>query len=97
MAKLAEDFPHGAQLTDAGFGTTSKVQKASDEEILAIEGIGPAGLEKIRAASIEPEEAVTEDAATEDGEAQETELHKCSNPTCGYEIAVSPCPYCGTV
>lgn len=37
-------------LSEAGFDTHAKVQAASDDELLAIKGIGPATLKQIRAA-----------------------------------------------
>ncbi len=106
MAKITDEFPHGQQLIDAGFTTTSKVEKASDEELLAVEGIGPAGLVAIRAASEPPvNDNKTAEVEPAKGEAKEAKKGEetpapaslCSNPTCGREITASPCPYCGTV
>lgn len=48
---LPEGFPQREALTAAGFGALLLVTKASDEELLAIDGIGKATLEKIRAAA----------------------------------------------
>lgn len=48
---LPEGFPQREALTAAGFGALLLVTKASDEELLAIDGIGKATLEKIRAAT----------------------------------------------
>lgn len=55
--KLPEDFPGHAQLVEAGYTTMHKVETASDEDLLAVEGVGPATLEKIRGYS--PEASVS--------------------------------------
>lgn len=47
---LPADFPQREALTAAGFGALLLVAQATDDELLAIEGIGKATLEKIRAA-----------------------------------------------
>lgn len=91
MAKLAEDFPHALALTDAGFGTEAKVRNASDEDLLAIEGIGPAALAKIRAAAGTKEV----EQKTDEPKSDDPEVRTCSNPMCGHKITESPCPYCG--
>lgn len=95
MSKITEEFPGAEYLIAAGYTTKAKVRNASDEDLLAVEHIGPGTLEKIRAAQ---EEAPTADAS-EDVQVEEAVVvaHKCSNPACGYEITESPCPYCGTV
>lgn len=91
MSKITEEFPGAEHLIAAGYTTKAKVRNASDEDLLAVEHIGPGTLEKIRAAQEEVE--VSEDAPTEEA----ATAHKCANPACGYEITASPCPYCGTV
>jgi len=47
---LPADFPQREALTAAGFGALLLVTQATDDELLAIEGIGKATVEKIRAA-----------------------------------------------
>lgn len=96
MSKLNEDFPGHDQLVAGGYTTITKVRNASDEELLAVDGVGPVTVEKIRAALAEPETAA-ETTAAEPTETAAVEAHICNNPLCGYEIAESPCPYCGTV
>lgn len=44
---LPEDFPHRAQLEGAGYVSYEKLRGATEEDLLAIEGIGPAGVKKI--------------------------------------------------
>jgi|ERR1041384_2732760 hypothetical protein len=44
------EFPGAVLLTGAGYKTTEEVQAASDEELLAIKGLGQATLDNIRAA-----------------------------------------------
>lgn len=46
---LPADFPHREALTQAGYGALLLVRMASDDELLAIEGIGKAKLKDIRA------------------------------------------------
>lgn len=89
MSKLSEDFPGHDQLVAGGYTTIAKVRNASDEELLAVDGVGPVTVEKIRAA-LADEPATTEPTSV-------VEAHLCANPVCGYEITGSPCPYCGTV
>lgn len=48
--ELPEDFPAREQLAGEGLTTRSAVSAKSDEELDAIEGIGPATVEKIRSA-----------------------------------------------
>lgn len=84
MAKIGEDFPHSALLIEAGYTTEAKIDNASDEDLLAINHLGPAALAEIRAARQPEEEAV------------ELVYRTCSNRACGHQIAESPCPYCGT-
>lgn len=48
--KIKEDFPASEHLIAAGFNTFGKVRKATDEELLEIEHIGPAALAKVREA-----------------------------------------------
>lgn len=43
-----EEFPAHDKLSAAGYDCVDKIQAASDEEILNIEGIGPDTLSKIR-------------------------------------------------
>lgn len=93
MAKLGEDFPHAALLIDAGYGTEAKVRNASDEDLLAINHIGPSALAEIRAAQA----AEKTDDDKPDEEAAEEVARICANPACGHKITESPCPYCGTV
>lgn len=91
MSKIKEDdFPGAALLIEAGYTTEAKIDNATDDELLAIEHLGPETLKKIREARAVP--PALEEETKEEGEATP---HKCSNPTCGYEITVSPCPYCG--
>lgn len=47
---LPEDFPAAELLAGAGFGTVEAVSGASDEDLRAINGIGPATLGDIREA-----------------------------------------------
>lgn len=94
MAKLGDDFPSAALLIDAGYTTHAKVAKATDEELLAIDGVGQATLEKIREASAQHEAPEVEDKPDE--EAAEEVARICANPACGHKITESPCPYCGT-
>jgi hypothetical protein len=46
--ELPDDFPARDALTKGGFKTLSAVRAASDEELDALDGVGPATLEKIR-------------------------------------------------
>ncbi len=51
-AKAAGGKPDGFDLlVGAGYNTKAKIEAASDEELLAIKGFGPASLKKIRDAS----------------------------------------------
>src|SRR5690349_14675415 len=45
--ELTDDFPAREALVAGGFRTQQQVREASDEELLALEGIGRATLEKI--------------------------------------------------
>lgn len=47
---LAEDFPAREALVGGGFDTPEKVKAASDDDLLALDGVGPATLTKIREA-----------------------------------------------
>lgn len=47
---LPEDFPAREALIGGGFDSLAKVNAASDDELLEIEGVGAATVEKIRAA-----------------------------------------------
>lgn len=49
--EFGDDFPEAEVLREAGYTTTEAVQDASDEELLALEGIGPSKLRQIRAAA----------------------------------------------
>jgi len=96
MSKLDANFPSAEHLINAGYTTLAKVQKASDEDLLAVEHIGPAALEKIRAASQEAPaevEQVADEPAVE--KAAELPTYACPAPLCGHAITSSPCPYCG--
>ena len=44
-------FPHRAELIGAGVARPADLADLSDDEILAYDGVGPAGLKKIRAAA----------------------------------------------
>ena len=94
MAKLQDDFPSAEHLNKAGYTTLAKLQKASDEDLLAVEHIGPAALEKIRAASQEPHSEVPELVEVSSVET-DAAPYECPAPLCGHTITVSPCPYCG--
>jgi hypothetical protein len=48
--ELPEDFPARELLIAAGYDTLDLVKNASDEDLDAIDGIGPATVEKIREA-----------------------------------------------
>lgn len=98
MSKINDDFPGAAHLIAAGLGTTAKIDAATDQELLAVEGIGYATLEKIREARRTPEviEEVPPEVVAEIEQAMAAIVtFQCSNPICGHEIAASPCPYCG--
>jgi len=99
MAKLDSDFPSAEHLINAGFTTLAKVQKASDEDLLAVEHIGPAALEKIRAASQEPPAEASAQTVDEppvaEIAAEQPASYACPAPLCGQTITSSPCPYCG--
>ena len=41
--------PIADRLMDAGFGLAHKIRTASDEELLAVQGVGPGMLKKLRA------------------------------------------------
>lgn len=101
MSKLTDEFPHASLLINAGYTTMLKVQRASDEDLLAIEHIGKAGLEKIRAASGEVLSGEPGESPNQSEPVLTGETAKCAGPTCGHIIAVtvppSPCPYCGTL
>lgn len=87
--KLPEDFPHLSVLNEAGIGTYAQLNKHA-EDYTTIPGIGAPRAAEITAAvaaSDAPEDAEVAEAAVE--------THICSNPYCGHEISVSPCPYCG--
>lgn len=89
--KLPEDFPALDILNNAGYTTRHQVETATDEDILALEGIGQATLEKIRGYEFEP-------ASTEwksDEPAEEVAPFTCSNPKCGHTITARPCAFCG--
>lgn len=47
---LPEGFPHAGLLTEAGFGTLQLVTEATDDDLLAVKGVGKAALRDIRAA-----------------------------------------------
>ena len=47
-AGLPEDYPAASTLEEAGYTSTDEVDAASDEELLAIDGIGEATLKEIR-------------------------------------------------
>lgn len=47
---VPEDFPGREDLAKAGITTLSSVRGASDDELLALDGIGEATVKKIRAA-----------------------------------------------
>ena len=47
---LPEDFPGRDELVAGGFSTLGAVKAASDEDLDAVPGIGPATLKEIRAA-----------------------------------------------
>jgi len=47
--RISEDFPGYDSLTKAGYDSYDKIEALSDKELLAIDGIGPATLKKIRA------------------------------------------------
>jgi hypothetical protein len=47
---LAEEFPAREQLITAGLAYTEQVRKATDEALLAIDGVGKTTLTKIREA-----------------------------------------------
>lgn len=47
---LAEDFPYRDLLVGAGFKSAQSVRDASDEQLMAIDGIGEARLKEIRKA-----------------------------------------------
>ena len=47
---LPEEFPHRELLTGAGFNTVEKVSAATDEELLAIDGLAGARVKEVRAA-----------------------------------------------
>lgn len=47
---LADDFPWRGLLVDGGFESLEKVKAASDDELLAIEDLGPARLKEVRKA-----------------------------------------------
>jgi len=97
MARLDNDFPSAEHLINAGYTTLAKVQKASDEDLLAVEHIGPAALERIRAASQEQPaevEQVADEPVVEKAVA-ELPSYACPAPLCGHAITSSPCPFCG--
>ena len=48
---LPTDFPAREQLTSAGFDTVGAVAAAADEDLLEVDGIGPARLKDIRDAT----------------------------------------------
>lgn len=48
--ELPEDFPSRDKLVAAGLTTTQAVSAKSDDELVALEGIGEASVKKIRAA-----------------------------------------------
>lgn len=45
---LPDDFPARALLVEAGYTTLERVREATDEELLAIRGVGRRLLERIR-------------------------------------------------
>lgn len=47
--KVSVPMPYASLLEEAGYGSPEAVRKASDEDLLAIEGIGPTRLAEIRA------------------------------------------------
>lgn len=49
-APLPDDFPERELLIGTAFKTLEALKAASDEELLAVDGIGPAKLKAIRAA-----------------------------------------------
>lgn len=68
---LEETFPAREELTEAGYRTDKQVEKATDEELRSIEGIGPATIEDIRKATgqwEEPEPSENEDDQEPDDE-----------------------------
>jgi hypothetical protein len=48
---LPADFPYGEILAGSRFATLSAIRAASDEELLAVDGIGEARLKEIRKAA----------------------------------------------
>lgn len=48
---LPNGFPARAALIKSGFDTTEKVKAASDEQLIAVDGVGEANLVKIREAT----------------------------------------------
>jgi len=50
--QLPDDFPEAERLRAAGFRTLGAVREATDEDLLAVEGVGKARLETIRAAQV---------------------------------------------
>jgi DNA uptake protein ComE-like DNA-binding protein len=49
-AAPASSTPYADALAKAGYDTDTKIRAASDEDLLAVEGIGPARLAEIRSA-----------------------------------------------
>lgn len=47
---IPEDFPYAALLSGGGYKTAEALRAASDEDLLAIDGIGEARLKEIRQA-----------------------------------------------
>lgn len=96
MSKIDETFPGGALLIPAGYTTRLKVEQASDDELLAVEGVGPATLEKIR--GWKPEDTVNgpQETTPVTGDTGERDpAYACANRLCGHQITSYPCPYCG--
>jgi len=50
--QLPDDFPEAERLRAAGFRTLGAVREATDEDLLAVDGVGKARLETIRAAQV---------------------------------------------
>lgn len=79
MPKLPEDFPGRKALEANGTTTRAQVEKLSDDELKAIDGIGPKTFDEIRAYNwTAGEDADTAAAPANEGEG---ETHKGENGT----------------